>query len=273
MTAAPVPTRIPDDHERLRLQARGWEHSTGRLLDEIALARGMRCLDVGCGPGELMRLLAQRVGPEGHVTGLDVTADVGAGAIASLHAAGHVQCSFVHGDLTADDPFPERRFDLVYARLLLLHVDEPVAALRRLWSWTEAGGHLVVQEYDFRGGVVEPPLAAFDELRRVTVATLAAAGRDIHTGQHLPALFEAAGIGVPDGIDVAGRLEPLDGAKPALAAAYRSLLPTAVSLGLTTHADSEALLAELDSRSHPRHYLLWPLLVGVHKRNEQGRTG
>src|SRR5690348_18444186 len=53
----------PSEHERLRAQARIWEAATGRLLDQIGLAPGASCLDAGCGPGETMRLMAQRTGP------------------------------------------------------------------------------------------------------------------------------------------------------------------------------------------------------------------
>ena len=57
--------RTPQEYERLRAQARVWESATGRLFDQVALAPGASCLDAGCGPGETMRLMAQRVGTVG----------------------------------------------------------------------------------------------------------------------------------------------------------------------------------------------------------------
>ena len=94
--------RTPAEYERLRAQARVWEAATGRLLDQVELAPGSRCLDAGCGPGETMRLLAQRVGPSGRVLGVDVDAALGAQALAMLHAAGHLHCSFAPVDLERD---------------------------------------------------------------------------------------------------------------------------------------------------------------------------
>src|SRR5918912_2648065 len=84
--------RTPEEYERLRAQARIWEPVTARLLDRIGLAPGARCLDAGCGPGETMRLMAERVGASGRVLGVDVDAALGAHAFATLHAAGHAQC-------------------------------------------------------------------------------------------------------------------------------------------------------------------------------------
>jgi SAM-dependent methyltransferase len=80
------------EYERLRRQALMWE----RLLDRVGLGPGARCLDAGCGPGETMRLMAER---GGRVTGIDVDPDVGAYAIERLHAAGHRQTTFQAADV------------------------------------------------------------------------------------------------------------------------------------------------------------------------------
>src|SRR3954470_18418474 len=42
-------------------------------LDALALRGGERALDVGCGAGQTLVQLAERVGPDGWVTGLDVS--------------------------------------------------------------------------------------------------------------------------------------------------------------------------------------------------------
>jgi SAM-dependent methyltransferase len=43
------------------------------LLDRLAVAPGERVLDVACGPGSVARIAARRVGPDGHVTGADIS--------------------------------------------------------------------------------------------------------------------------------------------------------------------------------------------------------
>jgi 2-polyprenyl-3-methyl-5-hydroxy-6-metoxy-1,4-benzoquinol methylase len=260
--------RSTAEYERLRAQARVWEEATGRLLDHVGLAPGASCLDAGCGPGETMRLMAQRVGPAGYVRGVDVDARLGAQALTMLRSAGHLQCTFEAADVEEPCEIPGAPFDLVYARLLLFHVTDPAAVLARLWTWVAPGGHLVVQDYDLRTSSVTPPLAAVDEFNRLALGAMAAAGRDIHVGHRLPLLFSQAGLGVPDGTDVAGRLEPLATAGAMLASVVRSVLPTALALGLTTPDDVQHWFDALaaDAAAHGDHQVLWPLLIGAWKR-------
>jgi SAM-dependent methyltransferase len=260
--------RSPEEYERLRAQARVWETATGHVLDRVELAPGASCLDAGCGPGETMHQMARRVGPGGRVTGIDVDAALGAQALGMLHAAGHPQCRFEAVDIERTERLAGAPFDLVFARLLLFHAHDPVAVLRRLWSWVAPGGHLVVQDYDVRTTGVLPPLDSIDELNRVVQGAFAGAGCDLHVGHRLPLLFARAGLGAPDGTDVAGRVEPLATASTMLAALYRSVLGLARALGLTTDDRSARWLEQLarDAAGADAHVFMWPLLIGAWKR-------
>ena len=258
----------PAEYDRLRTQARVWEDATGKLLDRVGLGPGASCLDAGCGPGETMRLMAERAGPSGRVLGIDTDASLGAMALAALHDAGHRQCAFQAQDLTGGEPIPGEPFDLVYARLLLFHLPQRVAVLARLWDAVAPGGHLVVQDYDIRSAGVLPPLGSVSELLRVITAAFTAAGCDVHAGAHLAQLFAQAGAGSPDGTDVAGRIEPLASGRTLLEGTFRSVLPAALASGITTKTDADAALAAIgrDALRHADRPVLWPLLIGAWKR-------
>ena len=263
--------RTPEEYERLRAQARVWEAATGRLLDQAGLAPGASCLDAGCGPGETMRLMAQRVGPEGRVLGIDTDSSLGAMALTMLRGAGHHNCLFHVQDLTAGRPIPGAPFDLVYARLLLFHLPRRAAVLGRLWDAVAPGGHLVVQDYDIRSAGVLPALDSIDELVRVMTGAFTAAGCDVHAGARLPQLFAQAGIGDPDGTDVAGRIEPLSSGRALFERSFRSVLPNALAHGITTETDAAAALAAIgrDAIRFADRPTLWPLLIGAWRRKEQ----
>ncbi len=263
--------RSPEEYERLRSQARVWEDATARALDRVALSPGARCLDAGCGPGETMRLLAERVGPSGQVVGLDVDAAIGDEAAAMLHRSGHRQCSFRAHDLTVDEPIPQAPFDLVYARLLIFHLPQRLDVLRRLWDAVAPGGCLLVQDYDLRAIGVLPSLASVEEAMRVFAGAFGALGGDIHAGTRMPDLFARAGIGSPDGTDVAGRIEPFGTGRFILEHTLRSIVPAAVAHGVTTQQRADATVAALseDAARFPDRPMLWPLMIGTWKRKNR----
>jgi len=260
----------PQEYQRLRAQARDWEAATARiLLGQVRLPADASCLDAGCGPGETTRLLARRVGPGGRVLGIDIDASIGALAVEMLHGSGYRHCAFRAHDVTADEPVPGGPFDLVFARLLLVHLPDRAAVLARLWDAVAPGGYLVVQDYDASAFGVLPDLPSFAELTRVIIGTFHATGADVRTGALLPHLFVQAGAGTPDGTDVTGRVEPLGAGGRAYAEnVYRSLLPAALAHGITTENDSAATLAELarDTALFPDSPVLWPLMIGAWKR-------
>ena len=260
--------RTPREYERLRTQARTWEPATAQLLDRIALRAGASCLDAGCGPGETMRLLASRVGPDGEVTGVDVDAALGSVVESSLHADGLRQCRFRAADLTADTPVPGAPYDLVFARLLLFHLPQRVSVLARLWDAVGPGGHLVIQDYDLGVSEVVPAVASATETTRLLVDTFEALGCDVRAGVRLPQLFADAGIGVPEGTDVAGRLEPFGTGYTILEQTLRSVIPVATARGISSEQHIEQTLAALrrDAADLPDRALLWPLMIGAWRR-------
>ncbi|HXT93579.1 MAG TPA: methyltransferase domain-containing protein [Trebonia sp.] len=258
----------PQEYERLRAQARVWEDATGRVFDQVGLKRGASCLDAGCGPGETMRLLAERVGTEGHVVGMDADTSIGILAVEMLHRTGHRQCAFRTHDLTADEPVPGAPFDLVYARLLLFHLPQRASVLARLWDAVAPGGHLVVQEYDLRTVSVLPDLPSVTEVGRVINGAFGAAGADPQIGARLAQLFDRAGVGAPDGTDVGGRIEPLSTGYRMLDSVFRSLLPAALAHRITTEDAAAATLAaiERDATRFADSPMLWPLMIAAWKQ-------
>ena len=256
--------RTSAEYRRLRTQARLWEPATRRLLDQVGVAPGARCLDVGCGPGEVMRLLAERVGPSGSVTGVDLDGRIAAEAAEALRAEVDAEISFIEGDVHSLDL---GSFDVVYVRLVLMHLADPVAVLRRLWELVAPGGVLVVQDYDTAGMTSVPTLPCWDEFERVMDGVIERTGGDPRCGLRLPAHLAAAGAGEPDGTDVSGVLLPLADTEGYYQASYDSALPAAIRLGITTREAGERCLAEFAEAAGSReNYVRLPTMVGAYKR-------
>ncbi|QMW00712.1 methyltransferase domain-containing protein [Spirosoma foliorum] len=261
--------RTSAEYQRLRAQALLWEVSTVRALQAIGIQEGMNCLEVGSGPGEVMRLLGTMVGPEGHVTGIDIDERLGEESLHILKTTIGPQFSFQALDLeTLPTHLPNAPYDLVYARLTMIHLNNPVAVLRHLWSFVKPGGTLLIQDYDMSYVHTYPPTWATDEFERVLFQTFDISGKDYRMGSRMPGLFVEAGIGAPTNTDIYGLIEPFQKIYPMLVAVYRSLLPAALKMGVTTEQQSNRFLTELAEQAQNRTYYTgsWPLMIATWKQ-------
>lgn len=163
-----------EGRERLRLIARITRPTTRALLERAGLQAGMRCLDAGCGGGDVSLELARLVGPEGGVLGIDLDEVKLQAARTEAAMAGRANVEFQAADIVAG-ALPRPAFDLVYARFLLTHLREPGQALRRLVGLLQPGGLLVVEDIDYRGHFIHPPSAAMrGEEKLVSAITMEA---------------------------------------------------------------------------------------------------
>jgi SAM-dependent methyltransferase len=180
--------------ERLRLLARVMSPTTEALLDRLGVASGARCLDAGCGGGDVTCAIAARV-PDGAVVGID--ADDTALEIARTEAneRGLQHVAFREADVTADPPDDELgAFDVVYARFLLTHLTDPAGTVRQLGARLASGGVLIVEDIDFSGHFCYPPSPAFDRYLDWYVRAAERRGVDPNIGPRLPGLLGDAGL-------------------------------------------------------------------------------
>lgn len=221
-----------------------------------------------------MRLMGEMVGPTGQVMGLDTDGRIGREACNILQATTKSQFAFIEGNVTTLSEIDGQPFDVTFARIVLMHIDDPVAVLRKMYGWTKPGGYLVIQEYDFSSWGIYPRSEAAVEVQRVFYGVCEKAKRDTRIGYKLPAYFVEAGIGEPDGTDVAGMLSPLAQYKAFTEALYRSVLPLALQWNITTEAQSQRLFEDVSNiTAQQHHYILWPSLVGAWKRKPMESDG
>jgi len=257
-----------EEYQRLRNQAQGWEAATRAILDDAGLREGMRCLDVGCGPGEVMRLMGERVGKNGKVAGLDIDGKIGREALEVLKSSGTSNFEFIEGNVEQLQDAVKEKYDIVYARFLLIHVKDAISVLRKMYELTESGGSIIIQDYDFRTWDVYPPSEPHQDMLRTFFAVMRETGKDLNVGSKLPSLFLQAGIGPPDGTRVDGLLSPPDGRELAV---YQSILPLALKFGITTEAASRTVIQRHNLDQDKSRYELLPLCVGAWKRRPRQR--
>ncbi len=118
----------------------GLTHHSAAILPKLPVRRGDRVLDVGCGFGDTAMQLANVVGPEGEVVGIDCCDAFLAAADADLAQTGLPNVRFVRGD--AEIALPEAEYDFVFARFGTMFFANPVAGLRNMRRALKPGGRM-----------------------------------------------------------------------------------------------------------------------------------
>ncbi len=176
---------------RLALLARTLWPTTSRLLHSAGLAAGMRCLDLGCGGGDVALEMAVLAAPGGSVLGLDLDAAKLELARAEARQRGLANVELRQADVT--EWRESEAYDFAYCRFLLTHLRDPGEILRRLWLAVRPGGRVVVEDIDFAGHFCHPPSAAFARYLELYRAVVARRGGDADIGPKLHAMAIAAG--------------------------------------------------------------------------------
>lgn len=179
--------------ERLRLQARVWEPEAEQLLDRIGVASGWRCLDLGCGAMGILGPLSRRVGPGGHVVGVDRDPQQLAAARACVQEAGLTNVEVLDRDAYATG-LPDQSFDLVHVRFVFAPVGRGDALLAEMRRLARPGGVLAIQEPDASCWQCHPPRPAWDRLKAAILAAFAAGGGDFNAGLRTYDLLRRAGL-------------------------------------------------------------------------------
>jgi SAM-dependent methyltransferase len=224
-----------DDAEIARLdrQAALIAGASDALLRAAGIGRGMRVLDLGTGLGHVAFQVAELVGPEGSVVGVDREAPALAVA-ESRRTTDNVR--FLEADVRRvrfDEPF-----DAIVSRLLLQHLPDTVDVLRHHLVNLRPDGILAAIDAD--GGAVraEPDVALVNQVMGWIEAALRSAGADPHVGARLVPLLQEAGLADVNSLGLQTYFAPGDPGGPAvLAGIVRTLAPTIVARGIATEEE------------------------------------
>jgi SAM-dependent methyltransferase len=230
---------LSEEARRLEKQGQFLAPLTRRLLEDAGFSAGMKVLEVGCGAGDVTLLLAELIGPNGTIVGVDSNPAILETAWQRVRAAGLPHVSFVNGDILTvalDDDF-----DAVVGRLILVHTQDPVALLRRVSTHVRPGGLVVFQEPDHTHTIATLPRAQlFEQAWNWWVEATRRAGLERQMGLKLFGVFLDAGLPAPQ-----MRLERVIGGGPDwggyehLASMVRGLLPLIVQGGIATEEEVE----------------------------------
>lgn len=158
-----------------------------QTYDLLQIQPGQRLLDVGCGAGDDVRAMAERVGATGQVIGVDSSATMIDTAQERTRGT-TLPVTFQQGDVLQLD-FPAATFDGVRADRVLHHIADDEQAFAEMVRVTRPQGRIVIFEPDFDGIILNSPDKA---MTRQVIHAYTDRFPNGQCGRQLYGLFKAA---------------------------------------------------------------------------------
>ena len=224
------------ERDRLRRQSEELRAQSSALLDRTGIGEGWAAIDLGCGPSGIIELLAARVGPTGHVVGLDFNPENVALAQELVRERGLATVKVVQGD-ARHTGFPESSFDLAHCRTLLINVPEPEGVVAEMARLARPGGWVAASEPDIPLTVCYPRIDDWDRMTQLFRQSVTSDGADEAIGRRLPELFRQAGL-VDVGVEASTNVYPHGHSRRTVRAdLFRTLRGKIVSRGMADAAE------------------------------------
>lgn len=218
-----------------------FDPGTIRQLESREVRQGWHCLEIGGGGGSVASWLSDRVGASGRVVATDIdTRFLEPLKLPNLEVWRHNIVS---------DPLPESAFDLVHARLVLVHLPNKERVLEKLIAALKPGGWLVDEEFDSYSVPPDPMVSPYETLLKTHVAMarlMTDRGFERRYGRLLFGRFRAHGL---VSVGAEARMFMVQRGAPGawlVRANYEQLRETMIGAGYITAQEFEEDLARLD---------------------------
>ena len=252
----------PQTPARFSALAELYDATTIRHLERIGVGHGYQCWEIGAGPGSIANWLVSRCGPDGSVLATDIDTRF-------LDQSGDAILTVRRHDIVAD-PLPGETFDLIHARLVLVHLPEREKVLDRMIAALKPGGWLLAEEFDSFSQLPAPDrypwevaLKSAAAMRRVMIEQGVNAG----FGRALVGHLRARGL---ESISAEGRMLMSQGTSLGthlMKANLEQLRESILATGSVTPLEFEADLARLDDEDFMTPSpVMWS--VAARRRNE-----
>jgi ubiquinone/menaquinone biosynthesis C-methylase UbiE len=231
--------------ERLGIINQLYNPSTMDLLGSYVAAGARNVLEIACGNGQTANWMAQQLAPlGGRVLATDYAAPQLEIARESARAASITNVDYQVLSVFDLDQLKDK-FDLIYCRFILVHIDAPLKVIAGMRERLAPGGVAVCEEATASTVYSEPRAACVDRWMDLWRHLRKANNAQLDLGGQLPALFKEAGFA-----DVRERTaQPMmdtPGKRKILRLNVIETKAAAIETGFATEAELDQLIADLE---------------------------
>lgn len=243
---------------RSQMRLEGFEE----LLQRYGFPKAGRVLEVGTGQGLRASKMAA-MQEHCHVVGVDRSFEM-------LNRARNLygdktNLEFLEADIY-DLPFAENTFDFIYARLVFMHLSDPMAALQNLKKILKPGGVLLIEDADRDCMFFEPAPKSFASFWHKVQEGQRKLGGDPNVGRKLASYFKSLKLK-----DIQVEVQPLYGSGKDIAFLVETLMPSLnIYLDPQDRDFGQQAIKELEVLSQSElatFYHFWFIAVGVKDGN------
>ena len=227
--------RSENETQRLIKQSQLYEGISRNFLETAGISSGMKVLDIGSGAGDVAMLVAEIVGSQGQVVGVDVNPEILKIARSRADAVGLKNIEFMAGDVR--EMSLDSDFDAVVGRLVLMYIPEAEKVLKDLVDRLKPNGIVAFQEVEMTPylSMKDPDTPHLNSLIDWTLEVFRRTGGNTAMGLSLYKTFKQAGL--PDPIMHFEAPVGCSDSWPGfdyVAQSFKSMLPLLVDLKIAT---------------------------------------
>jgi SAM-dependent methyltransferase len=240
--------------KRLAILNNAYGPLTHQFLKKIGLRSGMKVAEIGCGTGEITLWLAKEVGPEGEVTGIDLSSEQIAIAENRAKSAGLNNINFFAMNVLDVGKLAEK-FDLVYCRFTLAFLKKPIDGLIAMRQLVAPNGLLAAEEIETSSWWGFPYSFAYNFHIEIFQKLGESRGMDFNTGPKLYNYFRDIGC-KPSYVSIGVPVFRGPEQKQHMVLVVQECAQALIDANIVTASELEVLIKELERLSEDEKFLM-----------------
>lgn len=218
------------------------EHSRN-FLRRSGLTEGLRVLELGCGTGSMTTWIANAVGNGGQVVAVDASEKQIEIVRNAIEESGATNIEFIRSTVETLE-VPDESIDLIYSRLLLMHLKNPVHVLARLRKYLRPGGVICCEEPHASSLITTPRNDSIERLNNLFIELGKLQGLDFNIGEKLLPILKTAGYSQLHACFVQPVISMAEAVDFVQMGAIE-VAPFAIKYGMVSEVETEKMLHEL----------------------------